>query len=155
VSVLRQIHDELDAAVLEAYGWPIGQSDEELLERLVELNGERAAEEARGHVRWLRPEYQAPDAAAVVVSQPVLLEEKAAVAPTDVPAWPDGLAARAAALRAALVAFGRPVSAEEVTAAFDGKVTKARREQVQELLETLNALGQARKGEGGGLWSEG
>ena len=155
VSVLRQIHDELDAAVLEAYGWPLDQSDEELLERLVALNGERAAEEARGLVRWLRPAYQAPDAAAVVVSQPVLLEEKAAVAPTDVPAWPDGLAARAAALRAALVAFGRPVTVEEVSAAFDGKVTKARREQVQELLETLNALGQARKGEGGGLWSEG
>ncbi|ODU46295.1 DNA methyltransferase [uncultured Aquimonas sp.] len=85
VSVLRQIHDELDAAVLEAYSWadllpdlriahgldaaPSGDSrvearrrfDEAVLERLVALNAERAAEEARGLIRWLRPEYQNPD----------------------------------------------------------------------------------------------
>ena len=35
-------------------------TDEEILERLVALNAERAAEEAQGLVRWLRPEYQAP-----------------------------------------------------------------------------------------------
>src|SRR5690606_17149599 len=69
VSVLRQLHDELDAAVLHAYGWgdllPLlriahgndapteGQAredarrafDEAVLERLVALNAERAAEE--------------------------------------------------------------------------------------------------------------
>lgn len=33
----------------------------EILSRLVALNRERAAEEARGLVRWLRPEYQAPE----------------------------------------------------------------------------------------------
>lgn len=85
VSVLRQIHDDLDAAVLDAYGWsdllPLlriahgneppaeGQSredakrafDEAILERLVALNAERAAEEARGIIRWLRPEFQNPE----------------------------------------------------------------------------------------------
>ena len=60
VSVLRQLHDELDAAVCDAYGWPPTLTDEEILERLVALNAERAAEEAQGLVRWLRPEYQAP-----------------------------------------------------------------------------------------------
>ncbi|MEX0728709.1 MAG: hypothetical protein WD065_20720, partial [Planctomycetaceae bacterium] len=44
VSVLKQVHDELDAAVFEAYGWPASLSDEEILERLVALNAERAAE---------------------------------------------------------------------------------------------------------------
>ena len=34
--------------------------DEALLERLVALNTERAAEEKRGHIRWLRPEFQIP-----------------------------------------------------------------------------------------------
>ena len=34
--------------------------DEAILERLVVLNAERAAEEARGLVRWLRPEFQNP-----------------------------------------------------------------------------------------------
>src|SRR5690606_21265716 len=60
VSVLKQIHDDLDAAVFDAYGWPHGLTDEQILERLVALNAERAAEEARGLVRWLRPEFQNP-----------------------------------------------------------------------------------------------
>ena len=56
--MLRQLHDELDAAVADAYGWPADLPDEEILARLVALNAERAAEEAAGPVRWLRPEYQ-------------------------------------------------------------------------------------------------
>src|SRR5690625_2965816 len=34
------------------------RAEEELLARLVALNQERAAEEKRGQVRWLRPDYQ-------------------------------------------------------------------------------------------------
>jgi len=80
VSVLRSLHDELDAAVLAAYGWsdlgavPWGDEaaraawTESLLERLVALNARRAAEEAGtlpgsppgGLVRWLRPDFQDP-----------------------------------------------------------------------------------------------
>jgi len=59
VSVLKKIHDDLDAAVFAAYGWPATLTDDEILERLVALNHERAAEEKRGLVRWLRPEFQA------------------------------------------------------------------------------------------------
>jgi hypothetical protein len=77
VTLLKQIHDELDAAVLEAYGWgDLGvetqdgktqdarqeQARDELLGRLVALNHERAAEERRGQIRWLRPDYQNPAA---------------------------------------------------------------------------------------------
>src|SRR5204862_6930347 len=72
VSVLRQIHDDLDAAVAAAYGWPADPSagsgqalpDDEILRRLVALNAERAAEERRGLVRWLRPDFQNPAGAA-------------------------------------------------------------------------------------------
>ncbi|MBW4579754.1 MAG: DUF559 domain-containing protein [Tildeniella nuda ZEHNDER 1965/U140] len=89
VSTLKQIHDELDAAVFEAYGWedllspsplaplPVGEGNsglpspqgrrvgdeginEIILERLVALNAERAEEERNGFIRWLRPDYQAP-----------------------------------------------------------------------------------------------
>jgi hypothetical protein len=72
VSVLQSLHDELDAAVLQAYGWSelgaVPWTDEAaraawteaLLERLVALNARRAAEEAAGTVRWLRPEFQDP-----------------------------------------------------------------------------------------------
>jgi hypothetical protein len=70
VSVLAELHDRLDALVLQAYGWSdlahalVGQpggtlpwpdkpaaqatAEKELLQRLVTLNAERAAEEARG-----------------------------------------------------------------------------------------------------------
>jgi hypothetical protein len=62
VSVLRRLHEDLDAAVFDAYGWPTTLSDEDILERLVRLNAERAAEERAGLVRWLRPEFQKPAA---------------------------------------------------------------------------------------------
>ena len=83
VSVLRELHDDLDRAVFKAYGcddlaeklvgrpgattpWPEKPEDqqeaeEQLLQRLVDLNHQRAAEEAQGKIRWLRPEYQAPE----------------------------------------------------------------------------------------------
>ena len=37
------------------------EAEEELLQRFVDLNHQRAAEEAQGKIRWLRPEYQAPE----------------------------------------------------------------------------------------------
>jgi hypothetical protein len=39
-------HKKLDAAVAAAYGWPADLSDDQILERLLALNLERAAEEA-------------------------------------------------------------------------------------------------------------
>jgi hypothetical protein len=40
-------HKKLDAAVAAAYGWPADLSDEQILEKLLALNLERAAEEAK------------------------------------------------------------------------------------------------------------
>jgi hypothetical protein len=42
---LAHAHAKLDAAVAAAYGWPADLSDEEILERLLTLNLERADEE--------------------------------------------------------------------------------------------------------------
>lgn len=66
IGVLRRLHDDLDRAVLAAYGWPSDLSDDDLLSHLVALNRERAEEEWRGNIRWLRPEFQAGIAAAPV-----------------------------------------------------------------------------------------
>jgi hypothetical protein len=63
VLVLKELHDRLDVLVFEAYGWPADLADEQILERLVALNEERAAEEKAGTVRWLRPDYQVPASA--------------------------------------------------------------------------------------------
>ncbi|SUB00165.1 Type I restriction-modification system methyltransferase subunit [Pannonibacter phragmitetus] len=60
VLILKELHEKLDAAVAEAYGWPVDLPEEEVLARLAALNKERAKEEKRGKVRWLRPDYQIP-----------------------------------------------------------------------------------------------
>lgn len=60
VLILKELHDKIDEAVADAYGWPADLPEEEVLARLVALNKERAAEEKRGLVRWLRPDYQIP-----------------------------------------------------------------------------------------------
>lgn len=64
ISILRQLHDELDARVFEAYGWPATLSEEEILDSLVTLNSQRSEEERTGLVRWLRTDYQRPEAVA-------------------------------------------------------------------------------------------
>jgi hypothetical protein len=44
---LALAHQKLDAAVAAAYGWPADLTDEQILEKLLALNLERAAEEAK------------------------------------------------------------------------------------------------------------
>ncbi|MBA4763668.1 DNA methyltransferase [Sphingomonas sp.] len=58
VDIIAELHDRIDDAVADAYGWPRDLSDEAIVERLVALNAERHAEEKAGKVRWLRPDYQ-------------------------------------------------------------------------------------------------
>lgn len=145
VSVLRQIHDDLDAAVAAAYGWPTDPAalpDDEILRRLIALNADRAAEERRGLVRWLRPDFQNP--AGPAAPQPGLDLPEATRPAKPKPAarqpWPAALPEQARAVRAALAARGAPATAAEVAAVFEGR----RKDRVAELLETLAGLGQAR-----------
>ncbi|WP_263835659.1 hypothetical protein [Salinibacter sp.] len=56
IGVLKEMHDELDAVVADAYGWDAGRPEETILQRLVDLNAERRAEEEEGHVRYVRPD---------------------------------------------------------------------------------------------------
>ncbi len=146
VSILLQLHDELDAAVFAAYDWLTDLGDEEILERLVALNRERAAEESRGLVRWLRPAYQNPEGlgaeqlAARVAGTVAVSAKKAEKQP-----WPGALAGQARGVLDALRALAVPATAETVAQTFRG----ARRSQVHDLLETLASLGQTRRlGEG-------
>ncbi len=44
---LAHAHAKLDAAVTAAYGWPADLSDEQILERLLALNLQRAGDEAK------------------------------------------------------------------------------------------------------------
>lgn len=137
---MQQIHDDLDAAVFDAYGWPASLTDEEILERLVTLNAERAAEERRGLIRWLRPEFQNP---AGTGRTQTAFEQTASVSTkekkTKKAKWPKSLPEQAQAVRSALVTLASPATPEDVAMSF----SRAKVDRVDELLETLVTLGQA------------
>lgn len=140
VTLLKEIHYELDAAVCDAFGWPVEISEEDVLERLVQLNAERAAEEKRGRIRWLRPEYQNPEGVAeedVELTGPVT----AAPAVTIKRPWPKELPDRARLVREIPAAAPGPVALEDVRASFKN----ARTTGVTEILEIMASLGQVRK----------
>jgi len=58
--IVAKLHEELDKAVAEAYGWPHDLAPAEIVARLVALNAQRKTEEEAGNIRWLRPDYQIP-----------------------------------------------------------------------------------------------
>lgn len=143
--VLKDLHDELDRLVAEAYGWPWPMEKEEILERLVQLHDERVEEEKRGLIRWLRPEYQiprfAPEAAAAELPLPKAARKAAATgdgtpAAQPIP-WPISAVEQVAALTG-LLARG-PATLEQAVAAFTG----ADRRLVARHLETLALMGEA------------
>ncbi|MFY8094299.1 MAG: hypothetical protein ACOVN0_12560, partial [Niveispirillum sp.] len=139
VGVLLDLHRAIDAAVADAYGWPADLSDRDILMRLVALNKERAAEEARGLIRWLRPEFQNPGGVQAGEQLSADLGE-VAVAATR-PAWPKLPADQVQALRHTLVTANSALPADAVARAFKG----ARGKQVKDMLDLLVALGQARR----------
>jgi hypothetical protein len=123
VLILQELHDKLDAAVADAYGWPVDLPDEDILARLVALNKERAKEEARGVVRWLRPEYQ--------VSRYGSAKEKAEldlvggeigtgtpVTSGPRPAFPSDDFAQTAAIMSVLALAAAPLNAAAIAATF-------------------------------------
>jgi hypothetical protein len=144
VSILKQIHDELDAAVFDAYGWPRNLSDDEILERLVALNHERAEEEQRGIVRWLRPEFQNPQQRVEpeqIAMAGVEAERVAAVTPAASTeariVWPIRIAERIAGVRNEFFNGYDTFDTAAVMKRFKG----SRRKDVEEVLESLEALG--------------
>ena len=119
-----------------------------ILKRLAALNAERAAEERRGLIRWLRPDLQHPggqtggDGAAQAEAQLGLVVPSASGPKPD---WPKTLPEQFQALRAALATRPGPNSAADLAQCF----TRAPRARVAELLETLASLGHARRLEDG------
>lgn len=172
ISVLKEIHDEIDRAVLTAYGWEdlipalIGkpgatlpsphktqaqeQAEEELLTRLVALNHERAAEEKRGLVHWLRPDYQIPK---LGVKAPKVEGEHVGMLDIIVPGvsdklkWPSDGLEQIRLVRDILAKAPAPTMPDVIAAEFDGKNTAKRKDRIGQVLETLVATGLARMGE--------
>lgn len=155
-----------DKAMFRAYGWddlaeslvgkpgattPLpdkpeaqAQAEEELLSRLVDLNAKRAAEEAKGKIRWLRPEFQAPDSVAVesdatTVDTPDTQQADTAKAaksskPEGKLTWPKVLQDQIKVVREQLALS--PLPADALTVQF-----KRNPKGVQDVLDALVALG--------------
>ncbi len=178
VSVLRTLHDELDAAVLAAYGWsdlgpaPWGAGEAQaaaraawtdaLLQRLVDLNIRRAAEEAAGTVRWLRPDFQHPATPANAAAEQTAMDlgdagisadnEAADGEAPGAPAgsagaavaqqpWPSALPEQIKAVADVLAATPAALDLDAIAARFKGKGRW--RERLPTLLDTLVAIGRA------------
>jgi hypothetical protein len=171
VSVLRELHDNLDRAVFAAYGWddlaerlvglpgattplpdkPAAQTEaeEELLRRLVALNAERAAEESHGRIRWLRPDYQNPGAAVPEQTAADLRTSDATAATPAAkvrkPAWPKGMREQIAAVRDTL--GNQTLTLEDLSARFKdpAKTTPL----IVEALAALEELGRVERANDG------
>ncbi|WP_245894622.1 class I SAM-dependent DNA methyltransferase [Paracoccus indicus] len=144
VGILRDLHDRIDVAVAEAYGWPADLSDDDILHRLVDLNRERAAEEATGLIRWLRPDYQNPDGKAVATKAGQGAMDLGIAAATTKTPWPKTLPDQLSAVQRKLGELGI-ATPEQIARQF----ARGRATTVQPLLESLTALGQARMFEDG------
>jgi SAM-dependent methyltransferase len=132
ILILKEHHDELDAAVASAYGWPVDLAEDEILARLVALNKERAAEEAKGFVRWLRPEYQIPRFGSDAEKKQLeafedVEQTPAAAAKTVKPNFPTDAVDQVAAVMAALALYEDKVTAAKLALGFkQGKKCEAR-----------------------------
>jgi hypothetical protein len=145
VLILKELHDRLDVAVAEAYGWPADLSDEEILGRLVALNKERAAEEKRGLVRWLRPDYQIPRFGKGLDKQAASEEGAQVTATLDIvekahkPAFPTSAVEQTAAVFAALASAAAPLEAKAIASQF--RRTKTSEKKIADVLASLARLG--------------
>jgi hypothetical protein len=136
VLILKDLHDQIDRATADAYGWPHDLSDEQILERLVALNAERAKEEAAGHVRWLRPDYQIPRSAkgaATVKTGELDLQDTITAIDKGLAAFPKDKGEQVMAIRAVLQASAHPMDAAAVSRAFKGGGKKIEQRVVQAL----------------------
>ncbi|MDB5685116.1 MAG: putative methyltransferase, partial [Sphingomonas bacterium] len=145
VTLIRQHHDAIDEGVADAYGWGdehrAGTLDEEtILTRLVALNKERAAEEARGMVRYLRPAFQDPGYRAPVAGT-LDLGEAVVVPVSNVIPWPATLPEQVGAVQSILAAAPAPLAAGDIARSFKGK----RAATVRPVLDALAGLGMARR----------
>jgi hypothetical protein len=144
ILILKELHEKIDALVFEAYGWPQSLTDEEILERLVALNHERAAEEKRGHVRWLRPEYQIPRFGKALDKQAAKEEQleaalDIAAAGTKKASFPTDAVGQTAAVFAALAASQGTVTAADIAAGF--RKSKNLEKTIAGVLASLTRLG--------------
>ena len=122
--------------------------DEAILERLVALNADRAAEERLGLVRWLRPGFQNPQGQATP-DQAELPDESPATPASAAKKrpWPKDLPEQVRAVADVLAAAGSPLDEAAIAGSFSARGRW--RERLPTILDTLVAIGLARRDDAG------
>ena len=121
-----------------------------VFERRVDLNHQRSAEEAQGKIRWLRPEYQAPEETPEQ-SELAAGDKDAAAVPTKTPKnqitkklpWHRTLQAQIRAVRDQLETG--PMDPSTLASHYKRKPEKS----VAQVLEALTELGMVGQNQGG------
>lgn len=143
VLILIDLHERIDAAVLRSYGWQPDLSDEQTIDKLLVLNDQRFADEQRGFIRWLRPEYQLnkfrPLAHRADRVQSISVGDAARRSKRP---FPTEGKAQAGQILHFLTRTRRPLSPAEIASSFkEGDEVLA---DVEDILKSLNRLGETR-----------
>ncbi|MEX1115234.1 MAG: hypothetical protein WEB53_08285, partial [Akkermansiaceae bacterium] len=151
--------EDKDTSILAPCAGPLRRAvpaERRLVDRLVALNHERAAEEKRGLIRYLRPDYQNPSSAAPQPvqttlqgtdpdsSQSKIQNQKSSIINPSSSIWPDRLPEQVAILRKLIGGYDKSVvtpDPESLSSHF-GRKNKKRTDQIEGILETLKGLGQ-------------
>lgn len=139
--ILKELHNSIDQAVMRAYGWPTDLSDEQIIEQLVILNQVRAAEERRGLIKWLRPDYQIDKIGPLAHRADRVQSIFAAKTVAKKTVFPEGHNNQARAVLDILSRTKSPLSAEEIATAFASPREAV--PEVQDVLTSLAQIGQA------------
>ena len=136
-------------------------STDALLTHLVALNAQRAAEEKTGHVRWLRPKFQNPALATLLLNKELVTpasqalqadlalnvpsEDVLAVATGNqtAQAWPSSLPDQVRAVAQVLTSATTALPQTAIEARFKGRGPW--KKSLPRILDTLEALGRARR----------
>jgi SAM-dependent methyltransferase len=141
VLILKDLHEQIDVAVAAAYGWSVDLSDEDVLQRIVALNAERSAEERRGLIRWLRPDYQIEKLGPLAHN--VDRVQTLTTAARNVPrrTFPVEERAQAGEVLELLSRSHKPLTSEQIAERFrNGDRITA---EIEDVLKSLDRLGQA------------
>lgn len=121
---------------------PKEELENQILDRLVALNAERAEEERNGLIRWLRPEYQAPEEQVHQTTlEGVIPEAETAIEPVEQQKWLTKPKHQLAAIRDLLRIAPGEWTVKQIAAQFKGRTTQKKLDAITENLERLEWFG--------------
>lgn len=141
VLILKNLHEQIDELTFQAYGWSNDIAENEILINLLALNGERASEEGRGLIRWLRPDYQIEKFGALAHRADKVQEISVATKFRAKYGFSETPKDQAGQVLQLLRQSTKPLTAEEIAAAF--KEGDAILDDVKDILRSFSRLGDA------------